>query len=150
LINLQPKDSDAYLGRGLIFLNSMKLDQAVADFTRAHELDPASPWPLADRGISYAWKNDRGNAEKDFRAVRTVDPANPVLFRGEAILDMEAGNLEAAIAGLSVQLSRDPADLWSLATRADAYQQAGDFEKARADRTRLLQLEKATKPAPAS
>jgi Flp pilus assembly protein TadD len=142
LVKLQPKDSDAYLNRGLILLDSGKLDQAVVDFTRAHELDPASPWPLANRGISYALMNDRERAEKDFEAVRTMDPTNPALFRGEALLNMEAGKLEAAIISLSAQLARDPADAWSLRTRADAYQQLGDFEKARADRDKLLQLSK--------
>jgi regulator of sirC expression with transglutaminase-like and TPR domain/MFS family permease len=145
LVELQPKEPDAYMNRGMIFLDDMKLDQAVADFTRAHELDPASPWPLADRGISYAWKDDRERAEKDFKTVRKIDPTNPVLFRGEAFLNIEAGNLEAAIRGLSVQLARDPTDTWSLRMRSDAYQQLGDFERARADRERLLQLSNAPK-----
>jgi Flp pilus assembly protein TadD len=136
LIKQWPKDSRAYLHRGLVLLDGMKLDQAIADFTRAHELDPRSPWPLANRGMSYAWKSDRERAEQDFKAVRAVDPNNPVIARGEALLDMEAGDLEGAIADLNAILARDPDDAWSLRMRSDAYQQIGDFKKAETDRER--------------
>ena len=55
-IGLDPTDDYAYLQRGIIHLDAMRLDQAAADFTRAHDLNPKSAWPLADRGMAYAWK----------------------------------------------------------------------------------------------
>ena len=132
-----PSDANAYLDRGLAFLNGKRFDQAEADFARAHDLDPHSPWPLANRGITYAWKNDSARAQRDFETVRAADPTNAVLFRGEALLKMQRGDLDGEIDDLSAQLSRDPTDLWSLRMRADAYQQRGDFEKARADRAKF-------------
>jgi Flp pilus assembly protein TadD len=147
-ISSRPQDSEAYLSRGLIFLNNWKLDPAVADFSRAHELDPRSPWPIADRGISYAWKSDREHAESDFEAVRKLDPLNPVLLHGEAVLDMESGDLEDEIRQLNAGLARNPADAWSLQMRADAYQQRGDFEQARADRNALAKLRSAAVDGP--
>jgi tetratricopeptide (TPR) repeat protein len=138
-INLNPKDYYAYLDRGLVSLNAMHLDPAVADFSRANEIRPKSPWPLADRGMAYAWKNDRAHAEADFAAVRAVDPANLVVHHGQGVLDMNDGNLEAAVAEFTAALRQDPHDLWSLQTRADAYQQMGEFQKARADRKMLMQ-----------
>jgi Flp pilus assembly protein TadD len=143
LVRLRPKESEAYLSRGLVYLDGMNLGPAVADFTRAHELDPGSPWPLANRGISYAWKSDRQRAEEDFEAVRKLDPRNPVLLHGEAVLDMESGDLEDEIRQLNAGLARNPADAWSLQMRADAYQQRGDFAQARADRNALAQLRNA-------
>jgi len=140
-VTREPRNSRAYLERGIVFLNHWKMDAAIDDFTRAHQLDPASPWPLADRGISYAWKNDQDRARSDFAVVRKTDPLNPVLFRGEAVLQMETGDLDSAIDTLTAQLAHDPSDGWSLQTRADAYQQRGDFDKARVDRNRLTELE---------
>jgi tetratricopeptide (TPR) repeat protein len=144
-IRQHPRDPDAYLDRGIVFLNKMSLDEAVADFTRAHELDPSSPWPLADRGIAYAWKNERAPAEQDFELVRKIDPANPILLHGKAILSMNAGDLDTAIEELTAALKINPRDAWALQTRSDAHQQRGDFEQARADRNRLSGLEEARK-----
>jgi tetratricopeptide (TPR) repeat protein len=139
-VRLHPDDADAYLDRGGVFLSKMRLDEAVADFTRAHELDPSSLWPLADRGIAYAWKNDRARADQDFEDVRKIDPANPILLHGQAILSMNSGDLETAIDALTKALQVNPRDGWALQTRADAYQQAGDFAEAQADRARLQQF----------
>jgi Flp pilus assembly protein TadD len=139
-IRLDPTDDYAYLQRGLIFLDAMRLDQAVADFTRAHEIDPKTPWPLADRGMAYAWKNDRSRAEADFAEVRTVDRANIVVLRGQGVLAMNAGDLEAAVANFTGAVRQNPSDAWSIQMRADAYQQMGEFEKARQDRKTLMQL----------
>jgi tetratricopeptide (TPR) repeat protein len=143
-IQLRPADDYAYLKRGLIFLGAMRLDQAVADFTRAHEIDPKSPWPLADRGMAYAWKNDRARAEADFAAVKAIDPANIVVRHGEGVLNMSAGNLEAAIEDFTAAARQDPSDAWSVQMRADAYQQMGEFENARQDREKLLEISRSS------
>jgi tetratricopeptide (TPR) repeat protein len=140
LVKQQPKNSRAHLYRGLLFLNDMKLDAAISDFTRAHELNPPSPWPLANRGMTYAWKNDRELAEEDFKAVRAVNPTNKVMVRGEAMLSIEAGDLEGAIDRLNAYLAEHPDDRFALRLRSDAYQQRGDFAKAQADREKLLSL----------
>jgi len=136
-IRLQSDNADAYFNRGMIFLDTGKFDQAVADFSRVHEIRPNDLRALANRGISHAWKRDAIKAAQDFAAVRARDPSNPVLLRGEALLSMNADNMQAAIASLTAALKLDPDDKWSLRMRAQAYRQNGDFEKARADASRL-------------
>jgi Tfp pilus assembly protein PilF len=141
-IHLAPNDADAYLNRGLMFLDTDRFDEAIADFARAHELRSKDPWPLANRGIAYAWKNDRARAEKDFQAVRAIDPSNPVVLRGEALLGMNEGDMETAVSRLTEALNHDPDDAWSLNMRAMAYRALGEDAKARADTDRLTQLTK--------
>jgi Flp pilus assembly protein TadD len=145
LVQMEPSDAQAFVDRGVILLDAMKLDRAIADFTTAHELDPQSPWPLANRGMSYAWKYDQARAARDFEAVRMIDPANPVMLRGQALLGMQSRDWQGAIDILSTQLSEDPKDLWSLNMRAFAYERLGKVDKSQADRTRLQEL---TKPVP--
>lgn len=140
LIAESPDDSQPYLNRGLMFLDMMKLDGAIADFTQAHQLDPQWVWPLADRGISFAWKNDRTHAEADFRAALAIDPKIDTPARGEAVLDLLNDRHEQAIARLDGLLKRNPDDPWALMMRADAYQQMGKFDEARADREALMKL----------
>jgi tetratricopeptide (TPR) repeat protein len=144
-IRLQSDNADAYLNRGNIFLDTGKFDQAVADFTRVHDLRPNDLQPLADRGISYAWKRDPIKAEQDFAAVRAREPSNPVLLRGEALLSMNAGNFQAAIGSLNAALKLNPNDTWSLRMRIQAYRQNREFEKARAEASRLEQIARETR-----
>lgn len=147
-IQQAPKNSEAYFRRGLVYLDKFRFDDAIADFSRSHALNPKDPWPLANRGMAYAWNNDRTQAERDFEMVKKIDPANRGVLHGEAILSMNAGDLEVAIARLTTALKLDPSDAWALQTRSDAYQQAGDFTNARADRDQLRQLMSATEPPP--
>lgn len=139
-IHLDPTAEYAYFHHGLISLGAMRLDEAVADFTRSHELDPKSPWPIANRGMAYAWKNDRARAEADFVAVRAIDPDNIVALHGEGVLEMNAGNLEGAVAKFTEALRQNPSDAWSIQMRSDAYQQMGDFADARLDREKFMQF----------
>jgi Flp pilus assembly protein TadD len=85
-------------------------------------------------------KKDQGLARRDFDEVRKIDPSNPVLLRGEAVLSMDAGDMPAAVARLTEALRRNPKDPWALNVRAEAYRRSGEMEKAQADMDRLRQL----------
>ena len=133
-------DPELYLSRGLIQLDAGKFNQAVADFSRAHELKTDDPWPLANRGITYAWLKDRSRAEADFSAVRAIDPSNSVMLRGEALLSLTTGNLKEAVSRLTIVLNQDADDDWALRLRANVYNSLGEREKSRADEARLEKL----------
>ncbi|MCH8615578.1 tetratricopeptide repeat protein [Sphingomonas sp. SM33] len=140
LIQRRPNDPYAYFNRGLIAINVGDYDQAVADLTRAHELDSGDPWSLANRGLAYAWKKDQARAEEDFRAVRAIDPSNVVMLRGEALLKMNAGDKKGAVESLSASMTDDPDNLWALRTRSELYYELGEFEKSRQDDSRWVKL----------
>jgi tetratricopeptide (TPR) repeat protein len=141
-IRLRPKNFNAYLYRGMIFLDSGKFDKAAADFSQAHALDAENPWALADRGLAYAWMNETTRAERDFEAVKRIDPSNQVVLRGEALLSLNAGNLEEAIRRLEIALKHESGDTWSLNMRAWVYRRLGEEEKAQADIAEALRLSK--------
>lgn len=135
-----PVGSKGYVDRGLMFLDNQQFDEAVADFTRAHELDPKSPWPLANRGLAYAWKNDPVRAKADFAAVRSISPGNPVLLRGTALIALRSGDLKEGVRLLTSALAQDPNDSWTLRMRAEAYRQLAEYPSALADTDKLLAL----------
>jgi tetratricopeptide (TPR) repeat protein len=132
-IRLEPKDEYAYFHRGVIFLNTRRLDNAVADLSRAHELDPKDAWSLANRGLAYALMKDTPRAEADFRVVEASDKSNPVMLRGRAVLSINALNMADAVSYLTASLKSDPDNVWTVRTRAWAYRQLGDDEHADAD-----------------
>lgn len=138
-----PNDAQAHINRGLRYLDNGYLDEAVSDFSRAHELDPKNRWALANRGITYAWQGDHPRAEADFARVRAVDPENVVVLRGEVLLNMNLRELNAAEDQLTELLRLYPDDQWALYTRAEVYRQLGETEKANADHVKLSRLIKA-------
>jgi Flp pilus assembly protein TadD len=146
-LRADPKNANAYIGRGLIFLDTRKLDQAEADFSQAHILKPGEAMPLADRGMAYAWALDRPRAEQDFAAARAIDPSNLIVLHGEALLAMNAGDMNRAIDRLTRAVAISPDDRWSLSLRAAAYRQLGDDRKARVDVAAVRRLSDAAKAA---
>lgn len=141
-ISLRPDDPEAHLQRGLIYLELGAYDRAIAEMTRAHELDPRDPWPLANRGLARAWKNEGTKAQADFAVVRSVDPSNPVMLRGEALLMKSTGDLQGAVDGLTQSMKREPDNLWALRTRSELYWELGEYEKSAQDDQRWVRLNK--------
>jgi Tfp pilus assembly protein PilF len=139
-IRLQPDDGDAYFNRGLLLLNSGRPDDAVPDFSRAHELNAKNIWPLANRGLAYALMEDSSHAEADFRVVEASDKSNPVMLRGRAVLSINSLNMTQAVNYLTASLKSDPDNVWAVRTRAWVYRQLGDDEHADADIMRYERL----------
>ena len=141
-VSLRPDNPEPYFQRGTLFLEIGALDQAAVDLTRAHELDPADPWPLANRGLVSAWKKDAVKATADFAAVRSLDESNPVMLRGEAVLMRNKGDMRGAVERLTESMKRDPDNLWALRTRSELYWELGEQEKSARDDQRWVQLNK--------
>ena len=141
-IRLQPDNPDGYMDRGLIFLDLGAFDYAAADFSQAHSLDRANPWALANLGVASAWKKDKAGARRAFDAVRSVDPSNPAMLRGEAILKQQEGDIAAAVDFLSRSMVRDPDNLWALRTRSELYWELGEHEKSAEDDSCWVELKK--------
>jgi predicted Zn-dependent protease len=108
-------------------------------------LKPGEAMPLADRGMAYAWALDRPRAEQDFAAARAIDPSNLIVLHGEALLAMNAGDMNRAIDRLTRAVAISPDDRWSFSLRAAAYRQLGDDRKARADVAEVRRLSDAAK-----
>ena len=118
--------------------DSPRFNQAIADFTHAHELQPANIVHLANRGVAYAWKNDAVHAEQDFAAVRKNDPSNLVLLHGEGLLALSRGDMADAVRLFSDAIARDSSDAWAFRMRAKAYRRLDEQEKMRADAAAAL------------
>lgn len=65
-----------YLNRGLAYLNKGDTDRAIADSTKASQLDPKYARPFINRGLAYLSKNDFDRAIANFTQVIKIDPKN--------------------------------------------------------------------------
>ena len=55
-IRLGPRSSDAYINRGVAYVEKGECDAAIADYTEAIRLDPSDPFVFSSRGIVYMRK----------------------------------------------------------------------------------------------
>jgi len=68
------KPGDAYLVRGKTYLQKDDNDRAIADFTKAIELDPEGANAYNHRGVAYANKGDFDHAIADFDKAIQLNP----------------------------------------------------------------------------
>ena len=66
---------EIYGYRGATYVATDKLDQGIADYTKALELNPKSAEFYYARGLAYDMKDDFPNAEKDLRETLRLDPS---------------------------------------------------------------------------
>jgi len=75
VIRLNPKDAEAYVGRGTVLANLKRFDEAIRDYDEALKYNRRSAEAWAGRGTARAAKGDRG-AEGDYREALRVAPQN--------------------------------------------------------------------------
>jgi tetratricopeptide (TPR) repeat protein len=77
LIELHPKDAEAYVARGAEYIQTGKYDLAIADFDKATELDPKDADAYYERGFAYNRKEEHDRAIADFKKAKELDPTLP-------------------------------------------------------------------------
>ena len=130
-IELNPKNPDAYLMRGISYSGSGKTDRALADFdnaienfTQAIKLKPKDPDAWWGRGHAYLGKEDYDNAIEDLTQAIKLKPEDPdaYLGRGRVYFEKEDYNnafkdfLDAGKLDSTIKLTISPT---YLATRID-------------------------------
>jgi TonB family protein len=70
--NLKP--GDAYIDRGRVYLQQDDNDRAIAEFTKAIELNPEGATAFNHRGVAYTSKLDFDSAIADFDTAIQLDP----------------------------------------------------------------------------
>lgn len=128
-----PKGAGDFVSRGNMLLDLGRLDEAIADFDAALARDPKNATALADRGIGYAWKNDRSRAERDIAAAARLDPREPVVYRARALIAGQDHRYEDVIAQCTRALSLEPGNGFCLIGRAEANRIVGKDAEALAD-----------------
>lgn len=130
--------ADELVSRGNILLNSQRYDDAIADFTKALELNPKDVTALADRALTYVWNNQLELAEKDLSAAKALGSDNAVLSRAEGLYLERKGDWKAATTLYGRSLQTDPASEWATERKIATEMQGGMFDQALSDVDRLL------------
>lgn len=137
----KPTTAREYNSRGNNYLNIGDRDKAIADFTKAVELDPDFAYAWANRGITYAHLKNVAAANADLDRADQIDPRVEVIFHGRAILATDANDFRSAITALTRAIDIKDRNIWALEKRATLYFIQEEYESALADAQTLLEYE---------
>jgi tetratricopeptide (TPR) repeat protein len=117
-------------------------DEALADLSRAIELDPADASAFVDRGETYQAMERYEEALADFSRVIELDPedaASAFAGRGETLRLMKC--YENALADFNRAIELNPEDAWAIGSRGQTFQDMERYDLALADFNRAIELD---------
>ncbi len=138
---LNPNYAFAHDQFGMALAFKGRFDEAIAEGTRAIELDPLSPQILLDATVPFMFQRNSGAAKKLARRAAELDPTFffPVMIDGWA--DLEVGKFRDAIPALKKAKAMESPPFVT-AYLAFAYGAAGDRASATAELAALKQMSK--------
>ncbi|MDZ4684070.1 MAG: tetratricopeptide repeat protein, partial [Planctomycetaceae bacterium] len=116
--------------RGMFLQGQGKTQQAIADFTRAIELDGDYTVAYTNRGFAAMAEGNPQAAEADFAAALRIDPQQPLVYSLRGTSRLSQGNPTAAIEDYSQVLKLDTQNPIAHADLGFARYFAGDYANA--------------------
>ena len=138
VIDLNPL-SAAYSNRGGVHREKGAFDDAIADFTKAIELDPNCAETYSNRGGAYLDKGEVDTAIADFTKAIELDPNFAIAYYGRGSAYDDKYNIEKAIADYNkaIELTPDYAEAYS--DLGVAYAKKGEVDDAIANYTKAIE-----------
>ena len=87
----------AYINRGSAYAKKGDFEAAIADHTKAIELDPNLHIAYSNRGVAYAEKGDLDNAIADYSKAIALDPNDAKAYRNRADAYFKRDGFGAAV-----------------------------------------------------
>ncbi len=119
-----------YNTRGALWAGLGAHDRAIANFTRALEIDPNDGYAYALRGMAWYKKGDYDRAIGDFTEALEIDPRDADIFVSRGNAWDNKGDHYRAIADYNNAIELDPSCVRAYTERGAAYARNGDYERA--------------------
>jgi tetratricopeptide (TPR) repeat protein len=142
MVDIGQSSAQFHLFMGKAHLNREENVEAVAELSRAAELDPKLPFVHFDLGVAYLKQQDYERAKAEFLKDIALEPDIPFSYDQLGLLFFQAGNDSDAEHSYQEALRRDPNFLSAHLGLARAHQRQGKYADA------LLSAEAAEKLAP--
>ena len=140
-IELEPKNPDLWMLRGIAHADSGQHAKAVLDFTKATELDPDNPDLWIRRGIAHADSDQHAKAVLDYNKAIELGSKNPGLWIRRGISHAGSGQHAKAVLDFTkaIELYPKNPDLWI--RRGLSHAGSGEHAKAVLDATKAIELD---------
>jgi len=129
--------TDALVNAGTAYMRNRELDNAIARFSEAIQLNPKLGIAFLNRGVAYSYKGDLDREIADYTAAIRLDPDLFYAFLNRANAYANKGDYGLAIADYSEVIRRDPKAARAFCSRGRAKLKIndtsgnGDIAKAR-------------------
>jgi tetratricopeptide (TPR) repeat protein len=140
-IGPKPKDTEGFVNRGSARGFNGDANGAIADFSRAIELDPKSLSASYNRGIARLQKGDYNGAIADLSRAIELSPATADYYNDRGLAKLRKGDNDGAIADFTRALELDAKNVVGYRNRALAKNMKRDADGALADYNRAIELD---------
>jgi tetratricopeptide (TPR) repeat protein len=129
-----------HMKHGLDQLHHQHYDAAIAEYTKALEIDPDIAEAYDRRGTAYYQKGDLDHALPDFNQALTLDPRSSDALLHRAQVHMARGFHDLAVVDFNTSLDIQPNVLDGLLNRGICRYKLGDYPGAVSDFRLILHL----------
>lgn len=133
LIWRDPTDKIAYHNRGGAFLDVNDADRAIADFTKAIDLDSAYGSAYNNRGYAHLKKGEYDKAIADFTKAIEINPQHGLALNNRAWAHLQIGMTAQALQDIEKSLLLQPDDGRAWNTRGHILEALGRRDQAISD-----------------
>ncbi len=133
-------NAEKWLKHGNTCYKKGDLNQAIANYGKALEIDPQNAIAYYNRGNAWHKKGEMNRAVADYSNALEINPKLAMAYynRGNA---WYTGALEQAISDYSKFLDVNPNDADAYVNRGNAYYKKNDFDRAIADYSRAIEID---------
>jgi tetratricopeptide (TPR) repeat protein len=137
----RPRMVEAWHNRGVAYFRLHQCDKAVADLSKAIELDRKLATAWLDRGTAYSYLRQHRKGVADSSRAIELDPKLALAWsnRGAAYLDLRHYGKAVANSSRAIELDRKLAPAWGV--RGEAYGFLKKYDKAIADLSQAIELD---------
>jgi tetratricopeptide (TPR) repeat protein len=130
-----------YFTRGAELLHKGQLDQAIAEFNQAIELNPRDAEAFGHRGTAYLKKGQIDRAISDYDQVLRLNPRYAEVYTDRGVAYGAKGQFDRAIADFNraIELKPSYAPAWSC--RGGMYLNKGQIDRAIADFSKAVEVD---------
>ena len=129
-VGAEVKSAKFYFNRGFEYAKKGKLDQAIADYTKALELNPKFDWAYYNRGNAYGKKGRHDRAIADYNKALEINPRFFLAYFNRGNAYEKKGRHARAIADYTKVIELNPRYAAAYNNRAIAYYHQKDYDKA--------------------
>lgn len=141
IIDKDRRNADAYVTRGIAYLNKGELDIAISDFNTAAQLSPRNAATFLHRGLAYRRKGDNKRASAEYARALDINSNYAEAYSYRGYLKNAEEDFESARADFDKAIRLNNAYGEAYAGRAAAMHGLKDYEAALRDYNKAIEIE---------
>ena len=139
-IQLDGRNSNAYIGRGAVYHYKQDYDRAIDDYSHAISIDPKNSNAYSNRAITYEYMGKYDKSIADWNKFLQMEPNHFDAYNNRGYVYYSKGDYDRAIEDETKSLSLNPQFAVAYCNRGIAYNAKGDYDRAIADLDKAISI----------